>query len=145
MGSWRTRWLAKIRRHPCHDALDDDSGLSRSLSRWEGNCCCRDRSIGQSWVGAEHELGADELVEGFAVEESELEGRLLERLALGVREFGTLGDVYADRSVYAVQDERRTVVSERAVEDGREHERLVEELGDAVLVGGDADDTVLGE
>ena len=38
-----------------------------------------------------------------------------------------------------------TVVSKGRVEDGSKHEGLVEELVDAVLVGLDTDDTVLGE
>jgi len=32
-----------------------------------------------------------------------------------------------------------------AVKNGSEHERFVEELGDALFVGFDADDAVLGE
>lgn len=39
----------------------------------------------------------------------------------------------------------RTVVAEPAVEDGREHEALVEELADALLVGLDPDDAMLPE
>jgi hypothetical protein len=38
-----------------------------------------------------------------------------------------------------------TVISKSSVQNRREHERLVEELGNAVLVGSDTDDTVLGE
>lgn len=40
---------------------------------------------------------------------------------------------------------RRTVVAEMAVKNGGKHERLVEKGGNALLVGLDADNAVLGE
>jgi len=42
-------------------------------------------------------------------------------------------------------EQRLTVVSESRVENGGKHERLVEELVDALLVGLDADNAVLSE
>lgn len=41
--------------------------------------------------------------------------------------------------------EKRTVVSECRIKNGGQHERLVEQLGDAVLVGFDTDDAVFSE
>ena len=40
-------------------------------------------------------------------------------------------------------EEELTVVSERSVENRREHQRFVEQFCDSVLVRGDSDDTVL--
>lgn len=46
---------------------------------------------------------------------------------------------------FANKTEKLTVVSQSPVEDSSEHERFVEKLGNSIFIGGDSNDTVLGE
>ncbi|CAN7978075.1 unnamed protein product, partial [Ixodes persulcatus] len=103
-------------------------------------------------LGSQHVLGAHPLVEVLRLEEAQLDGALLERGAFLVRRLGNLG---------------RLVVADVRVQRRHQHERLVEQLGDATAppgipslrrllppkrpdvpdspVGHDADDAVVGE
>uniref|UniRef100_A0A6B0VA16 Uncharacterized protein n=1 Tax=Ixodes ricinus TaxID=34613 RepID=A0A6B0VA16_IXORI len=81
-------------------------------------------------LGSQHVLGAHPLVEVLRLEEAQLDGALLERGAFLVRRLGNLG---------------RLVVADVRVQRRHQHERLVEQLGDAFPVGHDADDAVVGE
>jgi hypothetical protein len=74
---------------------------------------CRDEPSNEKRGGrTDHEFGSDLLVELLGSEEAERDGRLLEGRSLLVSLLGALGDV---------------VITEMGVEDGGEHEGLVEE------------------
>ena len=96
----------------------------------------------------EHELRADFLVKLLRSEEAKRNGSLLEGRALLVRLLCTLGDICGARHnnarLYRTR-ETHTVVAEMAVQDSRQHERLVEERVDALLIRLDTNNAVLRE
>ena len=81
-------------------------------------------------IRTEHKFRPDLLVKFFRCEEAKLDSRVLQCEALLVGLLGSLGDI---------------VVSQVRVKNGSKHERLVEELADAVLVRLNAHNAILGE
>lgn len=100
-------------------------------------------------IRVKHQFRSDFLVEFLGGQEAQRNRSFLQSRALLVRLLCALGNIcefYAYVSTHPHSKVYlRTVVAQVAVEDGSQHERLVEDRFDALLVRLDANDAVLGE
>ena len=99
-------------------------------------------------AGAQHELRANLLVELLRGQEAKRNGSFLESCALLVSLLGAFGNVCTARKRPCVGGGtvvRRTVIAEMAVENSSQHEGLMKESVNTLLVRDNTDNTVLRE